>query len=129
MAGHVDRIRQGYDELARGDIQRAAQDWAEDFVWQCLHSAELPMGGEHVGRAPALRVLQRVAGPWDEFRFCAEEFFEDGETVVVLGHSDVMKGRQFGHNARRADVGAPARGARVTRWRVGRVGRSSGSSS
>jgi hypothetical protein len=37
-------------------------------------------------------VLQQAVGAWDEFRLSADEFFEDGDTVVVLGHTDVKKG-------------------------------------
>ena len=33
-------------------------------------------------------------GAWDEFALTADEFLEDGDTVVVLGHTDVKKGDQ-----------------------------------
>lgn len=92
MTGHIDRVRRGYAALDRGDIAAATQDWADDFVWEGPGSADLPMGGQHAGRAAAVGVLQRAAAAWDEFRFSPEEFFENGETVVVLGHSEVRKG-------------------------------------
>jgi uncharacterized protein len=94
MTGHIDQIRRGYAALDRGDIRQATRDWADGFVWQGPSSAELPMGGEYAGRAAGLEVLQRAAGAWDEFRFSADEFFEGGETVVVLGHSDLRKGNR-----------------------------------
>ena len=31
---------------------------------------------------------------WDEFTLSADEFYEAGDTVVVLGHTDVKKGDQ-----------------------------------
>jgi len=34
MAGHIDQIRQRYDEFGQGDIESALQDWADDVVWQ-----------------------------------------------------------------------------------------------
>ncbi len=92
MAGHIDLMRQRYDAFSQGDIQGATQDWADDIVWRGANSTELPGGGEHTGRDQALQVLQAAVGSWDEFRLSADEFFEDGDTVVVLGHTEVRKG-------------------------------------
>jgi hypothetical protein len=36
----------------------------------------------------------KAVDAWDEFRLSADEFYEDGDTVVVLGHTDVRKGDQ-----------------------------------
>jgi ketosteroid isomerase-like protein len=92
MAGHTDQMRQRYDEFDQGDIEAATQDWADDFVWQGSNSTELPGGGEHTGKDEALSTLQQAVGAWDEFKLSADEFFEDGDTVVVLGHTEVKKG-------------------------------------
>jgi ketosteroid isomerase-like protein len=94
MAGRIDLMRQRYDEFNQGDIQGATQEWAEDFVWQGSNSTQLPGGGEHTGKDEALQVLQQAVGAWDEFKLSADEFFEDGDTVVVLGHTDVKKGEK-----------------------------------
>ena len=91
MAGHVDQMRDRYADFDRGDIEAATQDWADDFVWQGANSTELPGGGEHRGKEQALQVLQQVVSAWDEFTLVADEFFESGDTVVVLGHSEVSK--------------------------------------
>jgi ketosteroid isomerase-like protein len=92
MAGHLDTMRQRYDEFNHGDVESATQDWADDFVWQGANSTELPGGGEHTGKGAALQVLQEAVGSWDEFKLSADEYFEDGDTVVVLGHTDLKKG-------------------------------------
>ncbi len=92
MAGQIDRVRQRYDDFSQGDIEGATQDWADDFVWQGANSTELPGGGEHSGKDQALQVLQQAVGAWDEFTLHADEFYEDGDTVVVLGHTEVSKG-------------------------------------
>ncbi|MGH3992303.1 MAG: nuclear transport factor 2 family protein [Pseudonocardiaceae bacterium] len=91
MAGHVDQMRDRYSDFNRGDIEGATQDWADDFVWQGSNSTELPGGGEHRGKEQALQVLQQAVGAWDEFKLSADEFLESGDTVVVLGHSEVSK--------------------------------------
>lgn len=94
MAGRIDQIRQRYQEFSQGDVASATQDWADDFVWQGSNSTELPGGGEHRGKEQALQVLGQAVGAWDEFALTADEFFEDGDTIVVLGHTDVAKGGQ-----------------------------------
>jgi uncharacterized protein len=92
MAGRIDLMRQRYEAFNQGDVQGATQDWADDFVWQGSNSTELPGGGEHTGKDQALNALQQAVGAWDEFKLSADEFFEDGDTVVVLGHTEVSKG-------------------------------------
>ncbi len=91
MAGHVDEMRERYADFDRGDIEGATQNWADDFVWDGSGSTELPGGGEHRGKEEALEVLQQAVGAWDEFKLSPDEFLESGDTVVVLGHSDVSK--------------------------------------
>ena len=61
-------------------------------MWQGSNSTELPGGGEHRGKDQAIQVLQEAVGAWDEFKLVADEFLEEGDTVVVLGHTDVKKG-------------------------------------
>src|SRR5436853_6196777 len=92
MPADVGTLKQRYEEFNAGDIEAATQDWADDFVWQGSNSTELPGGGEHQGREAALGALQQAVGSWDEFKLSADEFFEGGDTVVVLGHNEVSKG-------------------------------------
>jgi uncharacterized protein len=94
MAGRTDELRQRYEAFSRGDLDAALDLWADDFVWQGSNSTELPGGGEHRGKEQAIQVLQQVLGAWDSFELTADEFFENGDTVVVLGHTDVKKGDQ-----------------------------------
>ncbi len=94
MAGKIEQMRQRYEDFNQGDIESATQEWADDVVWQGSNSTELPGGGEHKGKDEALQVLQQAVGAWDEFKLSADEFFEDGDTVVVLGHTEVKKGDQ-----------------------------------
>jgi uncharacterized protein len=94
MAGHVDQMRQRYEEFSKGDVEGATQDWADDFIWQGPNSTDLPGGGEHSGKDEALKVMGEAVGAWDSFELTADEFYEEGDTVVVLGHTDVTKGGQ-----------------------------------
>jgi ketosteroid isomerase-like protein len=92
MAGRTEELRQRYEAFSRGDLESALDHWADDFVWQGSNSTQLPGGGEHSGKDEAVQVLQQAVGAWDEFALSADEFYEDGDTVVVLGHTDVRKG-------------------------------------
>jgi uncharacterized protein len=94
MAGKTERLKQGYQAFSQGDLQAATEDWTDDFTWQGGNSEDLPGGGEHQGKDESIQVLQKAVGAWDEFRLSADEFYEDGDTVVVLGHTDVKKGDQ-----------------------------------
>jgi ketosteroid isomerase-like protein len=85
MTGHIEQIRHRCDQFSRGDIQGAIQDRADDFFWEGGNSAELPMGGTHHGKAAVLGVLARDVAVWDEFTMSPDEYFEAGDTVVVLG--------------------------------------------
>jgi ketosteroid isomerase-like protein len=94
MAGHADQKRQRYQEFGEGNLEAALQDWADDFTWEGSNSTDLPGGGEHKGKDQALQVLQEAVGAWDSFELTPDEFYEDGDTVVVLGHTSVKKGDQ-----------------------------------
>jgi ketosteroid isomerase-like protein len=92
MAGRIDDLKGRYDAFAQGDLDTALEQWADDFTWQGSNSTDLPGGGEHKGKQEAIQVLQQAVGAWDEFNLVADEFFENGDTVVVLAHTDVKKG-------------------------------------
>jgi ketosteroid isomerase-like protein len=94
MAGKADLLRERYEQFSQGDLENALSNWTDDFTWEGSKSEELPGGGRHEGRDQALQVLQQTVGAWDEFSLTADEFYEDGDTVVVLGHTDVKKGDQ-----------------------------------
>ena len=94
MPGHIDEMRKRYDAFNEGDLEGATELWAEDMVWDGGNSTDLPGGGEHKGKDAVLQVMGQAVGAWDEFSLSADEFYEDGDTVVVLGHTDVKKGDQ-----------------------------------
>ena len=93
MASNVEALRERYERFGQGDIEGALDMWTDDFVWDGAES-ELPGAGRHEGKRAAVAVLQQAVGAWDSFELTADEFFEDGDTVIVLGHTDVTKGDQ-----------------------------------
>jgi|1185.fasta_scaffold1055345_1 ketosteroid isomerase-like protein len=94
MASKTDLLRERYEQFAQGDLEGALSNWTDDFTWDGGNSEDMPGGGVHEGRDQAIQVLQQTVGAWDEFRLTADEFYEDGDTAIVLAHTDVKKGDQ-----------------------------------
>jgi ketosteroid isomerase-like protein len=94
MAGKTDALRERYERFGRGDLAGALDLWSDDFVWEGTSASELPGSGRHEGKQTAIEVLQQAVGAWDKFELSADEFIEQGDTVVVLGHSDLAKGER-----------------------------------
>ena len=91
MARKTEALRESYALFSRGNIQGAASRWTDDFVWDGGPS-DFPWSGRHEGKQAALDVLEQTVGAYDEYALTADEFIEEADTVVVLGHSDVSKG-------------------------------------
>ena len=94
MAGNTEALKERYQRFNRGDLDGALDLWTDDFVWEGSMSPDLPGAGRHEGKQAAIEVLQRAVGAWDSFALTADEFLEQGDTVVVLGHTDVAKGER-----------------------------------
>ena len=92
MAGKADALRERYERFGRGDLEGALDLWTDDFVWEGSNSPDLPGSGTHEGKQAAMQVLQQAVGAWDRFELTGDEFIEQGDTVVVLGHTDLAKG-------------------------------------
>ena len=90
MAGNSDTAKQAYEAFSNGDIDSATSNWSDDIVWDG-GGQDLPGGGEHSGKEEAIQTLQKAVGSWDEFSLHMDEFLDDGDTVVALGHSHVQK--------------------------------------
>ena len=92
MAGKTDALRERYERFSAGDLKGALDFWTDDFVWDGAGSSDLPGSGRHEGKQAAIDVLQEAVGAYDKFDLSADEFIEQGDTVVVLGHADIAKG-------------------------------------
>jgi uncharacterized protein len=91
MAGKTDALKERYERFIAGDLEGALDLWTDDFVWDSAGS-DLPGSGQYEGKQAAIDVLQQAVGAWDKFELSADEFIEQGDTVVALGHTDIAKG-------------------------------------
>ena len=96
MAGKTDALRERYQRFSQGDLEGALDLWTDDFVWEGASESGLPGSGRHEGKQAVIGVLQEAVGGWDKFELSADEFVEQGDTVVVLGHTDVSKDDRSG---------------------------------
>src|SRR5215203_6091025 len=94
MAGKSDGLRERYGRFSQGDLEGALDMWSDDFVWEGSNASDLPGSGRHEGKQAAIEVLQEVVGAWDKYELSADEFIEESDTVVVLGHTDLAKGER-----------------------------------
>ncbi len=94
MSERTDNMKRRYQMFDQGDLQGATEEWADDIVWQGSNSTEIPGGGERNGKQAVLEALGEVVGAFDEFQVVPDEFFEEGDTVVVLAHTEARKGDQ-----------------------------------
>lgn len=95
MAAKTGELMERYERFGRGDLPGALDLWTDDFVWEGDESG-LPGSGRREGKQAAIEVLQEAVGVWDKFELSADEFLEQDDTVVVLGHLDVAKGDRSG---------------------------------
>ena len=111
----VDIAKRGIDAFNRGDVEALAADTTEDVELFPALAGAVEGGGFH-GRGGIEAYFQITAETWGEFRVLAEDFYDLGDGVLVVGR---IWGRGKGS---RVPVEAPNaivmdfRGAKV--WRI-----------
>ena len=88
MASNVDVLKGGYEAFNSGDQQALVDVFAEDVRWEGSNDDRVPGAGTHEGRAQALGALGEAVAPFETFSSEPDEFIENGDTVVVLGHTE-----------------------------------------
>ena len=89
MAGKTDTLKEGYQAFASGDVEAATQNFADDIRWEGPNTDRIPGSGTHTGKdAIVQNVWAVIPQTFDDFKVTPDEFIEQGETVVVLGHNE-----------------------------------------
>ena len=78
----------GYDAFNSGDAETLAGVFAEDVRWEGANDERVPGAGTFDGRDDVLAALGRGVEPFESFSSKPDEWIEDGDTVVVLGHTE-----------------------------------------
>jgi uncharacterized protein len=88
MSDNVDVLKRGYDAFNGGDQQTLADVFAEDVRWEGSNDKRVPGAGTFDGRDDALGALGEVVQAFESISSSPDEFIEQDETVVVLGHTE-----------------------------------------
>ena len=88
MSDNTDTLQRGYDAFNSGDQQTLMDVFAEDVRWEGSNDDRVPGAGTFDGRDDALAALGRAVEPFESISSSPDEFIEQGDTVVVLGHTE-----------------------------------------
>jgi ketosteroid isomerase-like protein len=86
LAENTDALKEGYDAFAKGDLDTIRSLWSDDIDWQGSNYDPLPQGGRYQGVDAVFEMFGQIPQHWDDFSVTPDEFIEDGDTVVALGH-------------------------------------------
>ena len=96
---NTDTLRQGYEAFAQGDLDGATANFADDIRWENPEAPQVPNHGVTEGRDGVKQLFASLAEYWESFTITPDEFIEDGDTVVVLSHSQ-SKAKDTGKEVR-----------------------------
>ena len=88
MSENTDALQRGYHAFAQGDMETIRSIWTDDFEWEGPNLESLPDSGRLQGPDAVLEMFGQLLQYWNELRVTPDEFIEDGDTVVVLGHNE-----------------------------------------
>ena len=88
MSDNVDALKGGYDAFNSGDAEALAKVFAEDVTWEGTRDDRVPGAGRYDSRDDVMSALGKAVEPFESFTSQPDEFIEDGDTVVVLGHTE-----------------------------------------
>lgn len=85
---NTDILKAAFQAFADDDLDRVMEAWHDDIRWEGTNDDRLPVGGRHEGKEDVMDSLRNIAAEWSDYSATPDEFVEDGDTVVVLGHVD-----------------------------------------
>jgi ketosteroid isomerase-like protein len=85
MGQNADTIKAAYEAFGQGDLDGAAEAWADDIRWQEPADERLPLHGMIEGRDNVKQALMGLFAHWDSFAVIPDEFHDSDETVIVIG--------------------------------------------
>lgn len=96
---NADTLRQGYEAFARGDLDGATENFADNLRWENPEAPQVPNNGVTEGREAVKQLFAELGNYWESFSIAPDEFIESGDTVVVLSHSE-STGRETGKHVK-----------------------------
>jgi ketosteroid isomerase-like protein len=88
VSQNVETVKRGYDAFNSGDAETLASVLAEDVRWESTSDERVPGAGTFDNRDDALAALGRISETFESISSQPDEFIEENDTVVVLGHTE-----------------------------------------
>lgn len=87
MASNTDFIRNLYAAFGRSDVKTILDNLDPTIVWKSNCDETIPWGGTRHGVTGAASFFQELGENLDFESFESREFFEAGDTVIVVGYT------------------------------------------
>ncbi|MGA9767714.1 MAG: nuclear transport factor 2 family protein [Blastocatellia bacterium] len=79
-------VQQAYDNFKSGDIESLVGLMSDDIKWQLPEVENIPFTGRRSGRESVIQFFASVGDNQEALQFEPNEFIEQGDKVVALGH-------------------------------------------
>ena len=89
---NVEKVRRGFAEYNRGDVERALQEWAPDAVWDWSNGHGFD-AGVYRGRDEIRAFWQQRSAAWEEDRLEIVDLVEVGDDRVIVENVAYLRGR------------------------------------
>ncbi len=87
-------VQRAYDYFAKGDLDGLLAMLTDDVRWSTVGPSKAsPFFGERIGREGAAEYFRCLSEIVEITNISPNRFLTDGDTVVVLGHSDGVSRR------------------------------------
>jgi uncharacterized protein len=85
---NVQLVQQAYGNFRTGNVGALVDQMDDSIVWEVPNVPNSRIGGRRAGRAGVLEFFQFLGADHEVVAFEPQEFFSNGDKVVVLGHYD-----------------------------------------
>ena len=89
---NVEKVRRGFAEYNRGDVEGALQEWAPDAVWDWSNGHGFD-AGVYRGRDEIRAFWQQRSAAWEEDRLEIVDLVEVGDDRVIVENVAYLRGR------------------------------------
>jgi len=89
---NVEKVRRGFDEYNRGDIEAALQEWAPDAVWDWSNGHGFD-AGIYRGHDEIRAFWQQRTEAWEEVRLEIVDVVEVDDNKVIVENVGYSRGR------------------------------------
>jgi uncharacterized protein len=86
---NTETLKEGYEAFKNGDLEGATRDFADDVRWEGANTDRIPGSGTYTGKDEIIQnAWSAIPETFDKFELSPDEWIEQGDTVVVLGHQE-----------------------------------------